>query len=290
MVFMGGKGKNNGSRTNQVTHFGIMGGLAPSTNISQGTRMFRLKRARNQQVIPLRASPGLEYMREKNILSKNPLGSGGVGLTNVLVNRSMGPCNCGSREERGGKRYEEDDQMALAPGYGNLQSLPNAVILFPAFVPLSELLKDKPGKKRTFVIAFAAPFSGTTEVAMVATTSSIGSGGVDYTLPDDTPLNLSQSIPCLDNRLVDCPRNTFTLINSEAAGPGLTTSTRVRLYGAASSFFSLQQTILNIRSQHIISQQHDLTYRVPPPDPGPPVPGVTRADPSSYCLPMEPAR
>jgi transglutaminase-like putative cysteine protease len=38
MVYMGGKGKNNASRSNQTTHFGIMGGLAPSTNVAQGEK------------------------------------------------------------------------------------------------------------------------------------------------------------------------------------------------------------------------------------------------------------
>ena len=35
-------------------------------------------------------------MKEHDILSKNPAGSGGIGLTSVLVNRSIGPCNCGA--------------------------------------------------------------------------------------------------------------------------------------------------------------------------------------------------
>lgn len=94
MVYMGGKGRNNASRSNQTSHFGIMGGLAPSTNVAQGVKRFRLRRARNQQVIPLSPRPGLAFMREHGILSVNPAGSGGIGLTKVLVDRSMGPCNC----------------------------------------------------------------------------------------------------------------------------------------------------------------------------------------------------
>jgi len=92
---MGGKGKNNASRSNQITHYGVMGGLAPSTNIAQGVKRFRVRRARNKQTIPTMPIPGLQYMKEKDILSKNPAGSGGVGLSKVLVDRSMGPCNCG---------------------------------------------------------------------------------------------------------------------------------------------------------------------------------------------------
>lgn len=179
---------------------------------------------------------------------------------------------------------EEDGQIALAPGYGNqiptvdLQSLPNAVILFPAFVPLSELIKDKPGTKRTFVIAFAAPFSGTTEVAMVAAVPSgdpSTTAAVEYTLPDDTPLNLSQSIPCLDNRLVDCPRNTFTLIKS---GKFLPTRVRLLTFGPITRGISLQETTLNIKEKEKLNF---LTYQVTGGD-------MPTDDPSGYCLQMEP--
>ena len=102
MVYMGGKAKNNASRSNQITHFGVMGGLAPSTNVAQGVKRFRLRRARNKQTIPLMPIPGLQYMKEKDILSKNPAGSGGVGLSKVLVDRAMGPCNCGGGGGGGG--------------------------------------------------------------------------------------------------------------------------------------------------------------------------------------------
>ena len=90
------------SMISQTSHFGIMGGLAPSTNIAQGVKRFRLRRARNRQTIPLMPGPGLAFMREHGLLSVNPAGSGGVGLTKVLVDRSMGPCNCGSGESDGG--------------------------------------------------------------------------------------------------------------------------------------------------------------------------------------------
>ena len=100
MVYMGGKAKNNASRSNQITHFGVMGGLAPSTNVAQGVKRFRLRRARNKQTIPLMPIPGLEYMKEKDILSKNPAGSGGVGFSNVLVNRAMGPSGGGDRRSK----------------------------------------------------------------------------------------------------------------------------------------------------------------------------------------------
>ena len=91
---MGGKSRYNAMRSNQTEHFGIMGGLAPSTNVAQGVRRWRLKRARNRQTIPLMPIPGLQYMKEHDILSKNPAGSGGVGLTALLSHRAIGPCNC----------------------------------------------------------------------------------------------------------------------------------------------------------------------------------------------------
>ena len=35
--------------------------------------------------------PGLQYMKDKDILSKNPAGSGLIGKTAVLVDRALGP-------------------------------------------------------------------------------------------------------------------------------------------------------------------------------------------------------
>ena len=95
---MGGKGKNNASRSNQTTHFGIMGGLGPTG----GAHAVYLNRANNLQKIPAMPEPGLEYMRTKNILSKNPTGSGGVGRAKVLADRVMGPCNCKTAGASGG--------------------------------------------------------------------------------------------------------------------------------------------------------------------------------------------
>ena len=97
MVLSGpNKVSSSSSMTNQTCHFGIMGGLAPSVGLPAGVGMFRLRRARNKQTIPTGCVPGLQYMKEHDILSKNPAGSGGIGLTKVLVDRSMGPCNCGA--------------------------------------------------------------------------------------------------------------------------------------------------------------------------------------------------
>ena len=110
MVYMGGKGRNNASRSNQTSHYGIMGGLVPLTNIAQGVKRFRLRRGRIRQTIPLMPVPGLQYMRAHDILSKNPAGSGGVGHNSVLVGRELGPCNC-SVSSGGGEIAEATSQL-----------------------------------------------------------------------------------------------------------------------------------------------------------------------------------
>ena len=92
---MSGKARNNAARSNQTTHFGIMGGLGPSVGSGQ---QFMLRRARNIQRIPLGAEAGRQYMVEHNLLSKNPAGSAKIGRTALLVSRVQGPCNCSVRE------------------------------------------------------------------------------------------------------------------------------------------------------------------------------------------------
>ena len=71
------------SLSNQITHFGIMGGLSNSrvaTNTNRATNTLR---------IPKPAATGLQFMQMHNLLSKNPQGSGGVGR---MVKSK--PCNC----------------------------------------------------------------------------------------------------------------------------------------------------------------------------------------------------
>ena len=104
------------SMTNQTCHFGIMGGLAPSVGLPAGARMFRLRRAKNKQPMPTGCIPGLEYMKEHDILSKNPAGSGGIGLTKVLVDRSMGPCNCSGGGGAGGVAGLGSEVLDLGDG------------------------------------------------------------------------------------------------------------------------------------------------------------------------------
>ena len=86
MVYMGGRAKNNSSRANQTSHYAVMGGIAPQ----RGVRRFMLRRARNKQTIPALPKPGLEYMRDHDILSRNPVGSGGIGRMKNIVDLSVG--------------------------------------------------------------------------------------------------------------------------------------------------------------------------------------------------------
>jgi hypothetical protein len=63
------------SMSNQITHFGIMGGLF-NRKISGRSS---LNRVTSRLLIPAGADAGLRYMKSHNLLSRNPLGSGGVG-------------------------------------------------------------------------------------------------------------------------------------------------------------------------------------------------------------------
>jgi len=71
--------------SNQISHFGIMGGLY-NRKISGRSSMNRVT---SRLEIPAGAASGLRYMKMHNLLSRNPLGSGGVGR--VVKNK---PCNC----------------------------------------------------------------------------------------------------------------------------------------------------------------------------------------------------
>ena len=75
----------NSSRSNQITHFGDMDGLAPLTGTGVTWRSNIQKHAKLYQDIPSKPTPGLFYMQGNNpmgryMLSKNPACSGGVGV------------------------------------------------------------------------------------------------------------------------------------------------------------------------------------------------------------------
>ena len=80
-----GRARGNAKRTHQTSHFGIMGGLAPTRNVANSTlRAYREGHAKLLQDIPPGPVEGLRYMMGDNplhkyLLSRNPASSGGVG-------------------------------------------------------------------------------------------------------------------------------------------------------------------------------------------------------------------
>lgn len=72
------------SVTNKISTFGIMGGLAPQRGLPNYITQYINRRSIGKIVIPSAPEPGLVYMQganpmDKYLLSKNPVGSGGVG-------------------------------------------------------------------------------------------------------------------------------------------------------------------------------------------------------------------
>ncbi len=88
-----GRARDNGRRIHQITHYGIMGGLAPQRNASVSTlRGFREGHAKLQQKIPPGAVRGLAYMMGQNpmgkyMLSSNPQCAGGIGRMALVSSR-----------------------------------------------------------------------------------------------------------------------------------------------------------------------------------------------------------
>jgi hypothetical protein len=74
------------SMSNQITHFGIMGGLY-NRKISGRSSMNRVT---SRLEIPASAKEGYQYMKMHNLLSRNPLGSGGVGRMFTVRPRGSG--------------------------------------------------------------------------------------------------------------------------------------------------------------------------------------------------------
>ena len=74
------------SMANQTSHFGIMGGLY-NRKISGRSST---NRATSRLTIPAGADAGLRYMKMHNLLSRNPVGSGGVGRMFTVRPRGSG--------------------------------------------------------------------------------------------------------------------------------------------------------------------------------------------------------
>lgn len=79
-----GRARAKASLTNKISTYGIMAGLAPKTGRPKYLSDYINSRSVGTLEIPLRPLEGLMYMEGNNptrkyLLSKNPVGSGGVG-------------------------------------------------------------------------------------------------------------------------------------------------------------------------------------------------------------------
>ncbi|MDC1321197.1 hypothetical protein N8261_04480 [Flavobacteriaceae bacterium] len=87
----GKKARYQQSISNQTSIFGIMGGLAPRIGKTDVAvyRHILIKGGKGlPEVNGLSPTKQRDYMMRKNLLSKNPLGSGGVGKGNLLYSGS----------------------------------------------------------------------------------------------------------------------------------------------------------------------------------------------------------
>ena len=82
MVLMNGskRARNASSMINQTSHFGKMSGSVSLVGKSWATRSSIIRNTNYCHCIP-QGAKGLQYLIDKNLLSKNPQCSGGVGRT-----------------------------------------------------------------------------------------------------------------------------------------------------------------------------------------------------------------
>ena len=88
MVLMNGSkaARNAASITNNTNVYGIMGGTGPKIGkLALISGNCSSNRYPDCNRIPLTPVAGLEYMRANNLLSVNPLASGGVGKRSTLI-------------------------------------------------------------------------------------------------------------------------------------------------------------------------------------------------------------
>jgi hypothetical protein len=84
------KARSSPSITNNTNIFGNMGGLASVTGKSWFVRNAILHNSTTTNKIPLGPlgrfnGPGYRYMKQHNLLSKNPACTGGVGRTQITL-------------------------------------------------------------------------------------------------------------------------------------------------------------------------------------------------------------
>lgn len=88
VLYNAGKAARNAALiTNNTNNFGIMGGLAPLLGKPTAAKSYLQLRAATKLVIPASPQAGYAYMKQKNLLSVNPLASGGVGRKVLLYSR-----------------------------------------------------------------------------------------------------------------------------------------------------------------------------------------------------------
>lgn len=81
---LGRKARYTSSIANSTKIYGTMGGLASVVGLDSATRSLQQRRASTTSRIPTNPVAGLNFMRMNNLLSVNPLGSGGVGRKTLI--------------------------------------------------------------------------------------------------------------------------------------------------------------------------------------------------------------
>jgi hypothetical protein len=111
------------SLVNKTSVYGIMGGLHHKKNSGISSN----NRTTSRLVIPTGASAGLAYMRTHNLLSRNPLGSGGVGRMFRLRagGSSLGSSVKKTPDSLGGGYHEHPNVPAPAPAPAPAPSPPS---------------------------------------------------------------------------------------------------------------------------------------------------------------------
>jgi hypothetical protein len=88
------KARNTASISNNTNIFGIMGGLGPRVGLSSDEAVYRNQIIRSGNSLSFLYDKPFpkqyEFLRKNNLLSVNPLASGGVGKKVLLYKRTQG--------------------------------------------------------------------------------------------------------------------------------------------------------------------------------------------------------
>lgn len=96
MVLMNGskRARHAASLINNTKSFGKMSGLVAASAHPPSVRRHILLKAQTNIRYPIEAGAAYQYLKEKNLLSKNPACSGGVGRSQS--SRTYCACKCGT--------------------------------------------------------------------------------------------------------------------------------------------------------------------------------------------------